>query len=70
MAKAPGSVNGWDGSGNVWFKIAETGARVSGGAISWPAQGKCEMQTLCIRPWTCFVLSMLKRLHRFRISER
>ncbi|KIM28931.1 glycoside hydrolase family 61 protein [Serendipita vermifera MAFF 305830] len=39
MAKAPGSVNGWDGSGNVWFKIAQSGATISGGAISWPSSG-------------------------------
>lgn len=39
MAKAPGSVNGWNPSGNVWFKIAQTGATFSGGAISWPSSG-------------------------------
>jgi hypothetical protein len=40
MAKAPSSVNGWDGSGQVWFKIAEIGANISGGQITWPAQGE------------------------------
>lgn len=40
MAKAPGSVNGWDGGGNVWFKIGETGASISAGKITWPAQGE------------------------------
>ncbi|KIM28933.1 glycoside hydrolase family 61 protein, partial [Serendipita vermifera MAFF 305830] len=39
MAKAPGSVNGWDGSGNVWFKIAQTGASFSGGQMTWPSSG-------------------------------
>ncbi|KAG8859927.1 hypothetical protein FRB91_005797 [Serendipita sp. 411] len=40
MAKAPsGTVNGWDGSGNVWFKIGQTGATFSGGAMSWPSSG-------------------------------
>ncbi|KAG8833266.1 hypothetical protein FRC17_011041 [Serendipita sp. 399] len=39
MAKAPGTVNGWDGSGNVWFKIGQTGATFSNGAMSWPSSG-------------------------------
>jgi len=43
MAKAPSTVNGWDASGNVWFKIAQTGASISGGAITWPAQGSASV---------------------------
>ncbi|KAG8784950.1 hypothetical protein FRC15_002287 [Serendipita sp. 397] len=39
MAKAPSTVNGWDGSGNVWFKIGQTGATFSGGAMNWPSSG-------------------------------
>ncbi|PVF98303.1 hypothetical protein CPB86DRAFT_362987 [Serendipita vermifera] len=39
MAKAPSNVNGWDGSGNVWFKIAQTGATFSGGTMNWPSSG-------------------------------
>ncbi|CAG7846720.1 Probable endo-beta-1,4-glucanase D Short=Endoglucanase D; AltName: Full=Carboxymethylcellulase D; AltName: Full=Cellulase D; Flags: Precursor [Serendipita indica DSM 11827] len=40
MAKAPSTVNGWDGSGKVWFKIAQTGATFSPGQINWPSSGK------------------------------
>ncbi|KAF9051972.1 endoglucanase II [Panaeolus papilionaceus] len=40
MAKAPGSVSGWDGSGTVWFKVHEISAITNGGtSISWPATG-------------------------------
>ncbi|KIM28928.1 glycoside hydrolase family 61 protein [Serendipita vermifera MAFF 305830] len=46
MAKAPGSVNGWNPSGNVWFKIAQTGATFSGGAMSWPSSG---LSTVSVR---------------------
>ncbi|KIM19736.1 glycoside hydrolase family 61 protein [Serendipita vermifera MAFF 305830] len=46
MAKAPGSVNGWNPSGNVWFKIAQTGATFSGGTMSWPSSG---LSTVSVR---------------------
>ncbi|KAF9051862.1 endoglucanase II [Panaeolus papilionaceus] len=40
MAKAPGSVNGWDGSGTVWFKVHEISAVTNGGtSITWPSTG-------------------------------
>ncbi|KAF9051864.1 glycoside hydrolase family 61 protein [Panaeolus papilionaceus] len=40
MAKAPGSVSGWDGSGTVWFKVHEISAITNGGTtILWPATG-------------------------------
>ncbi|KAG8788136.1 hypothetical protein FRC16_001451, partial [Serendipita sp. 398] len=45
MAKAPSTVNGWDGSGNVWFKIAQTGATFSGGAMNWPSSGLTTVST-------------------------
>ncbi|TFK73521.1 hypothetical protein BDN72DRAFT_886824 [Pluteus cervinus] len=37
MARAPGDVAGWDGSGSVWFKVYQISATISGGAINWPA---------------------------------
>ncbi|KDQ19906.1 glycoside hydrolase family 61 protein [Botryobasidium botryosum FD-172 SS1] len=37
LARAPGSVNGWDASGNVWFKINQVAPTFSAGAINWPA---------------------------------
>ncbi|KAG8798205.1 hypothetical protein FRC17_007539, partial [Serendipita sp. 399] len=39
LAKAPSTVNGWDGSGNVWFKIGQTGATFSSGQMNWPSSG-------------------------------
>ncbi|TEB37989.1 endoglucanase II [Coprinellus micaceus] len=39
MAKAPGNVSQWDGSGNVWFRVHEIPAVTNGGSsISFPAQ--------------------------------
>ncbi|PFH48711.1 lytic polysaccharide monooxygenase [Amanita thiersii Skay4041] len=39
MAKAPGNVSTWDGSGNVWFKVHEISAVTDGGtSITFPAQ--------------------------------
>lgn len=49
MAKAPSTVNGWDGSGNVWFKIGQIGAQFSGGRMTWPANGECILS----RHWLC-----------------
>ncbi|KAK7472012.1 hypothetical protein VKT23_000119 [Stygiomarasmius scandens] len=42
MAKAPGNVTTWDGSGQVWFKVVhEIGAVTDGGqTITWPAQNQ------------------------------
>ncbi|KAF9051860.1 endoglucanase II [Panaeolus papilionaceus] len=40
MAKAPSSVNGWDGSGQVWFKVHEIGPKLGGGSISWPTDNQ------------------------------
>ncbi|KAH7094183.1 glycoside hydrolase [Auriculariales sp. MPI-PUGE-AT-0066] len=40
MAKAPGSVDSFDGSGTVWFKIYQEAPTFSGGTISWPSSGK------------------------------
>ncbi|KAJ3557992.1 hypothetical protein NP233_g11599 [Leucocoprinus birnbaumii] len=38
MAKAPGDVTAWDGSGSVWFKVFQISAVTNGGSsISWPA---------------------------------
>ncbi|KAJ2912652.1 hypothetical protein MD484_g7765, partial [Candolleomyces efflorescens] len=38
MARAPGNVSTWDGSGNVWFKVHEVPAVTNGGSsISFPA---------------------------------
>ncbi|RXW18990.1 hypothetical protein EST38_g6869 [Candolleomyces aberdarensis] len=38
MARAPGDVSSWDGSGNVWFKVHEVPAVTNGGSsISFPA---------------------------------
>ena len=38
MAKAPGNVSEWDGSGEVWFKVYEISAKTDGGkTISWPS---------------------------------
>ncbi|KAF9051865.1 glycoside hydrolase family 61 protein, partial [Panaeolus papilionaceus] len=40
MAKAPGDVSSWDGSGTVWFKVHEITAVTNGGSsISFPAEG-------------------------------
>ncbi|THU86952.1 glycoside hydrolase family 61 protein A [Dendrothele bispora CBS 962.96] len=39
MAKAPGDVTSWDGSGQVWFKVHEVTAKTDGGtSITFPAQ--------------------------------
>ncbi|TEB37990.1 glycoside hydrolase family 61 protein [Coprinellus micaceus] len=39
MAKAPGNVTTWDGSGAVWFRVHEIPAVTDGGkSISFPAQ--------------------------------
>lgn len=35
MSKAPGSVTGYDGSGD-WFKIYDWGPTFNGGQSSWP----------------------------------
>ncbi|KAF2834759.1 lytic polysaccharide monooxygenase [Patellaria atrata CBS 101060] len=39
MAKVPSgqSISSWDGSGNVWFKIASQGPTISGGQMNWPS---------------------------------
>ncbi|KAK7462931.1 hypothetical protein VKT23_007511 [Stygiomarasmius scandens] len=38
MAKAPEDVSGWDGDGEVWFKVYEITAETDGGtSITWPA---------------------------------
>lgn len=40
MAKAPGDVTNWDGSGSVWFKVHQITAVTNGGAsITWPSTG-------------------------------
>ncbi|KAH7097341.1 glycosyl hydrolase family 61-domain-containing protein [Auriculariales sp. MPI-PUGE-AT-0066] len=36
MAKAPSTVDSWDGSGTVWFKIYEIAPSFASGAIAWP----------------------------------
>ncbi|KAH9478438.1 Endo-beta-1,4-glucanase D [Psilocybe cubensis] len=39
MAKAPGNVSTWDGSGAVWFKVYQISAVTDGGStITFPAQ--------------------------------
>lgn len=39
MAKAPGDVSNWDGSGQVWFKVHEISAVTNGGqSITFPAE--------------------------------
>lgn len=42
MAKVPAgqTVESWDGSGNVWFKIYAEQASVSGGQLSWGSLNK------------------------------
>lgn len=40
LAKAPGSVSSFDGSGKVWFKIYEQGATISSGGMGWASNGK------------------------------
>ncbi|KAK7047436.1 hypothetical protein VNI00_006667 [Paramarasmius palmivorus] len=39
MARAPGSVDGWDGSGQVWFKVHEIPAVADGNTIEFPSTG-------------------------------
>ncbi|THG93989.1 hypothetical protein EW145_g8237, partial [Phellinidium pouzarii] len=40
MAKAPDSVDGWAGDGDVWFKVYQISAVTNGGeSITFPAQG-------------------------------
>ncbi len=40
MAKAPDSVNGWAGDGDVWFKVYQISAVTNGGeSITFPAEG-------------------------------
>ncbi|KAG8833265.1 hypothetical protein FRC17_011040 [Serendipita sp. 399] len=39
LAKAPSSVNGWDATGKVWFKFAQTGAGGTGSSLTWPTLG-------------------------------
>ncbi|KAH8109565.1 glycoside hydrolase family 61 protein [Phellopilus nigrolimitatus] len=40
MAKAPDSVDGWAGDGDVWFKVYEISAVTNGGeSITFPAEG-------------------------------
>ena len=41
MAKAPDSVDGWAGDGDVWFKVYQISAVTNGGeSITFPAEGK------------------------------
>jgi len=41
MAKAPGSVANWDGSGAVWFKVWEEPPITNGGSsISFPSMSE------------------------------
>ncbi|KDQ52696.1 glycoside hydrolase family 61 protein [Jaapia argillacea MUCL 33604] len=41
MAKAPGNVSAWDGSGTVWFKVYQITAVTNGGtSITFPAEGQ------------------------------
>ncbi|KAF9051856.1 fungal cellulose binding domain-containing protein [Panaeolus papilionaceus] len=43
MAKAPGSVNGWDGSGQVWFKVYQVTANTNGGSsITFPTDNQSQ----------------------------
>lgn len=38
MAKAPSTVANWDGSGSVWFRVAELKAKTDGGkTITFPS---------------------------------
>lgn len=39
MAKAPGAVSDFDGSGNVWFKIYEDAPTITASGMSWPSEG-------------------------------
>ncbi|ESK86397.1 glycoside hydrolase family 61 protein [Moniliophthora roreri MCA 2997] len=39
MAKAPGDVSSWDGSGQVWFKVYEIPAVADGTTIEFPSTG-------------------------------
>ena len=45
MAKAPSTVANWDGSGSVWFKVAQLSAITDGGkAITFPADNATEFK--------------------------
>ncbi len=44
MAKAPGAASAFDGSGTVWFKVAQVTAVTDGGqSINWPSLSKLIM---------------------------
>jgi hypothetical protein len=42
MAKAPAgtSVDAWDGSGSVWFKVAFLGDTITAKGVEWPTYSK------------------------------
>lgn len=42
LAKAPGSVASWDGSGAVWFKIYGEGPNISSSGLTWANNGTNE----------------------------
>ena len=44
MAKAPGNVTNWDGSGAVWFRVHEVPAIANGQTISFPAMSMSSLK--------------------------
>lgn len=45
MAKAPDSVDGWAGDGDVWFKVYQISAVTNGGeSITFPAEGNVQIR--------------------------
>lgn len=43
MAKANGSVESWDGSGAVWFKIYQETPQIGPGGMTWSSQNKASV---------------------------
>ncbi|TFK23795.1 endoglucanase II [Coprinopsis marcescibilis] len=45
MARAPGDVSSWDGSGEVWFKVHEVSANTNGGTqMTFPSQNSNKVE--------------------------
>lgn len=57
MAKAPGDVTNWDGSGAVWFKVYQITAVTDGGtSINWPASCMFfPVKRLFLLTWAFFI---------------
>ena len=55
MARVPDSanINTWDGSGNVWAKVAATDAVKTASGGDWPADSMCFMSSFMMMVWVC-----------------